>query len=218
MIEINLLPEDLRRGARKAGPSRAGLAAGAALLVLAAGVVYFHVAHIGPRSALHRQLSDQLSGLERKTGELATLQAAVSHVEKRKRALAELYSERILWSEKLDQLLDIVPPNVWLDEIRLTLPRGTRRAGDSGGTLVLECYSAGTDEKGITLFRERYRGHEAFWADFARDNRIEHTRRDFPEYVEGVALAFSVDLELKSRQAAAVKPAPKTPRPNVASR
>ena len=200
MIEINLLPEDLKRRAR-AGGSRQRTAVLCALLVaVAAGAVgYFHFTRVGARRALNRRLSERLASLRRDIDELATLETAIKHIEKRKRALSDLYADRTLWAEKLDQLVDIVPDNVWIRSIRLAAPRRSQLTSTSGGSLILECYSAGEKEEGITIFRERLRQHEAFFKDVADMNPISHRRREFPAYVEGVALDFTVDLQLKSR-------------------
>jgi len=210
MIEINLLPEDLKRHARsRGGGGRRTIVLCLVLVVVAGGGAgYFHVVHLGARQRRRDLLAARLATLQRDTQELATLEAAIKHIAKRKRTLTALYAERILWAEKFDQLVDITPKNVWFRSIKLAAPRRRRLGSTSGGTFSMECYSAGADEKGITLFRERLEAHEGFWKDVARKNRIRHRKREFPAYVEGVALDFTVELQLKSR-----KPAPpKAPR------
>ena len=213
MIEINLLPEDLKRHARAGGGGRRRMVLCVALLVAAAvGAGYFHVVHVSKRQTRHERLAAALAVLQRDTREMAELQAAVKHVERRKSALTDLYRQRTLWAEKLDQLVDIIPPNVWVRSIRLASPRRARLGSASSGTLTLECYSAGAEEKGITLFRERLKEHEAFWQDVEHINPIQHRRREFSAYVEGVALDFTVDLDLKGRQPTPpIVPAPRVP-------
>jgi len=219
MIEINLLPEDLRKSARArgggGGANRLWVLVAVLLVVAAAGVAYFHMVPLGRRQAKHRYLAGRLAKLKKQSKELSQLQAAVKHIEKRKRALADLYKKRVLWSEKLDQFTDIVPRNVWIRSMKLSAPRRSRRSSGSGGSLVLECYSAGAEEKGITLFRDRLKENTDFWQDVARMNRISHRRREFPEYVEGVALEFTVDLTLKAPDA---KKSAKAKRPTRTAR
>ena len=201
MIEINLLPEDLKRRVRATGGGRRTAVLCVILLAVAAGGVgYFHVVHLGRRQRRRDLLSAHLAKIQRETQELSVLQGAIRRIERRKQALATLYARRILWSEKLDQLVDITPRNIWLRGIKLTAPRRRRVGTSYGGILTLECYSAGAEEKGITLFRERLQKHQGFWKDVARMSRIHHRRREFPAYVEGVALDFTVELFLKSRQ------------------
>jgi Tfp pilus assembly protein PilN len=200
MIAINLLPEDAKRHAGSGGGPRRIIALLAVLLLVAAGGAgYFHVTYVAGREALNRSLSQRLALLQRDTQELPTLDAAIHQIERRKGALLELSNRRLLWAVKFDQLADIIPDNIWLRAIRLSEPR-SQRLSATGSTLTLECYSAGAEEKGITLFRERLQQNEAFWKDVARINRIQHTRRDFPAYVEGVALEFNVDLQLKAQE------------------
>lgn len=211
MIEINLLPEDLKRTSRvnRGAGQRPLILLVVLLAAVAGGMGYFRVAHLSPRRAAHEALASRLAGLRKQADELATLERSIKHVEKRKRALATLYQSRYLWAEKLDQLIDIIPPNVWLRSAKLSAPRRTR-TGSGGGIFTLECNSAGAEEKGITLFRERLRANEAFWNDVAAMNRIAHRRREYPEYVEGVALEFTVDLDLKNRVPSEAPPARRT--------
>jgi len=222
MIEINLLPEDLRKRARGGGGGGSGrrkMVLGVALLVVAAiGAGYFHVAHVRGRQERHEHLSAALVTLQRETEEMPSLQSAIKRIERRKGALTDLYRERTLWAEKLDQLVDIVPENIWVRSIRLAQPRRRHIGTPSGGTFTLECYSAGTEEKGITLFRERLKEHVAFWEDVEEMNRIKHRVRDFPAYVEGEALDFTVDLQLKSRKPAAPTPPARQARTVTAGR
>lgn len=125
MIEINLIPEELKPKTKKGGLPFQGMEAKKALYFIPAVFALLAIAHISLAVAL-MSYNSRLRGLEKKWQGLAPQKKTVD-------ALKDEYSmlsgdakeikrqsdQRINWAEKLNRLSLDLPAAVWLSEISL---------------------------------------------------------------------------------------------------
>ncbi len=125
----------------------------------------------------------------------------------RKNTIKEIEGMRIGWAKKLDQVWDKVPPEMWLTNLTLLLPKKSgSRENTKPARVMIEGYTCG---KGVTKISEFIRAIERIEAD--KDNfydiiesvkLVEINRDDttFQGYEGGVATKFILELILKTRQ------------------
>lgn len=123
MIEINLLPEELRKkksepvfnlniGAEKLKFLVIGGAIGILILiiiVLSLGS-FIRRAQINSLLAREKNFSERLSHIDTINKEIAVLKAKMA-------VLDQLTKRKFLWTEKLNQLSDLVLPGIWLTHV-----------------------------------------------------------------------------------------------------
>ena len=149
MIEINLLPEDLRRpGATP--PRTLGVLIVAAVLstssLASLGYVYLDI-----YAATQSQMEiaqDQFSSLDPQLRFAKDLEREKDEFQKRHTTISEIASSRVLWSKKLDRLCVVVNQDlesgrhqVWMDQLDLdsgsSKQGGMKFRGYSGGGLLI---------------------------------------------------------------------------------
>lgn len=127
MIEINLLPPNLRKKKKKQNPLRIpnipkeaviGLIGGEAALLFLAHVILTMamVANFTQRGRLEDELkkvSSQWEEAKNILGELRTMQNKLSAIEK------VTTQQRTSWSQKLNDISDSLPRGVWLNKLSL---------------------------------------------------------------------------------------------------
>lgn len=135
MIEINLLPQEMRKKAPRFKPIEFGaldlknipvkniaIAVAAALLVL-------HVAlfAIGSYSkSIARDLSKKYNTLLPEKKEAINLKAQIDLINRKVAAIDELMVKRFSWSKKLNDLSDSVTPGIWLSSLEYEEKLGER--------------------------------------------------------------------------------------------
>ncbi len=119
MITINLLPHDLRPIKHSALPY-----AGAVLVFLLAvfGMAFVFM-------TMHGRIADTQQELDAKQTELGALASVVKEfndlsqrkitLEKKAQIIKEILSDRVIWSEHLNQLAGLTPANIWYKRIRV---------------------------------------------------------------------------------------------------
>ncbi len=218
MIEINLLPPDMRKVDRTSLKR---------LLAVVAAVVLFSGSAIGVtislrshhvQSTRNASATAEVARAEKVAREYDVLQAELSSIETRLQTIEEIRSTRMRWGRKLDELYAILPDYVWFEKLELKTTRAPANQGNVN-TLVLDCYLAGSDEKRYAEFRRVLTGEVVgdaplsggeFFGDFASLGYSGWSREEFKDTEEGVALKFSLELPVKS-----AAPAPAAPKPVV---
>lgn len=196
MIDINLLPEEHREVEGTPKPRLAVTYVGlAAVLVLGALLAYYYLQHI---AALQKKedLQTQKADLEVKAKEFNDLQRQISRLSKRRDVVAKLWQNRIIWSRKLDELIDLIPKYVQIDRITLKAPeqqRGKRGRDDvPQGKLIIACKGNTEDTRYISSFYRVLLGELA-----PPDGEIERSRRFAGDFVTlGHDGGKLVDLDL----------------------
>lgn len=174
MIEINLLPEEMRRGRPfpvkldlemgKVKLLAGGIFAGVLILLLLFSSLgsYIRKRQIIRLMAKEKILAPQRSQVEAVNKELSILKAKMS-------ALDEVTKRRFLWAEKLNQLSDLVLPGIWFTRIRT----------DSDQHFIIEGSVISKKEEAMASvgkFMKNIREYSPFFKDFS-NIKLESVQR-----------------------------------------
>jgi len=123
MIEINLLPEELRK--KKAEPAFSlnveseklrfwGIGGSAGLLVFLVAVLF-----LGSfiRQAQIKSLIAKEKNFSAKLGELDSINKEIGALKIKMSVLDQLTKRKFLWAEKLNQLSDLILPGIWFTRV-----------------------------------------------------------------------------------------------------
>jgi len=196
MIDINLLPQEYRQIEGTPKPRLVVTYVGvAAVLVLGALLGYYYLHHI-TALRVKEDLQTRKVDLEKKAKVFDDLQRQIARLKKRRDVVAKLWQKRIVWSRKLDELIDLVPKYVRVDRITLRTPeqqRGKRTRGEAPqGKLIIACKGNTEDTRYISSFYRVLLGELA-----PQDGEIERSRRFAGDFVTlGHDGGRLVDLEL----------------------
>jgi hypothetical protein len=185
MIEINLLPEEMKKKASPFAnlnlsalsaqkipvlPIAAGLA-GLLVLVQVLVIVMSLYSRV-TLASLTKRYEDILPAKK----EADALKARNDAITKRIGAIDELMGRRFSWAKKLNALSDSMTPGIWLseldyDERPIAEAKAAKgRVGGMPGKLVLNGYAAGVGEQGAALvgkFITSLKESKAFYDDFS---------------------------------------------------
>lgn len=140
MIEINLLPEEMRKKARKLKHAEApalglssfdikklpymNIAAVSVGALVALHIVLFSVgAYAKSRCASIARAYDKVSGQKK---EYDQLKSQVDLINRKVRAIDDLMVKRFSWARKLNALSDSVTPGIWLSDLHYSEKDGER--------------------------------------------------------------------------------------------
>jgi len=167
MIEINLLPKELRKKKRKIElptipviPIGAGAIALLVIIQLLLGSVFFIAkAHLA-------RLDKKWDILAPKKRELDKIKRKLNTTKKKIRAIDELMAKRLNWSRVLNELSNSIRSNIWFNELdyRESLDGNIIR-----GTLSISGSSISHGEEGtadIAYFIRSLKTNEEFFRDF----------------------------------------------------
>ncbi len=159
MIEINLLPPQYRSVERTPLPVFMSLIVGIVLVAGALGA-------LGLVIEAKRQAEEQRGNLtaerDRKKAEAAVvdqLEAEIREAQGRVNTLLNIAESKIYWAMKLEQLVRILPPHVWLDSIVVSQKQG-------GGELRLVANARGTGFNRLAELKQALRGDTNFFYHF----------------------------------------------------
>ena len=164
MIEINLLPKNLRKKNQfqfnldlKAASVRL-IGGGVLLGVLIVLIIFFSVG-ASIRKAQVSRLIKREQGMALKTSQAETISRDVSILSAKMAALDGVTQRNFLWARKLNQLSDLVLPGIWFTRIYM----------DSGNRLMIEGSVISKKEEAMASvgkFMKDLREDEAFFKDF----------------------------------------------------
>jgi Tfp pilus assembly protein PilN len=213
MIEVNLLPAELRRAERTPLPRLLVIVMGTALVMTTASfAVVFNFRKVPDLQSKLMVLQDDIAVSEKQAAEHDKLLEAIEETRDRKKAIAEVWRARIFWSEKLCQLAEMTPSYIGMLSIKLEETRATGRVGEkeNGGYLNFETICAGADHSRLADWRRILSGalsvktaHDPwvgkeFFSAFLDLEPNSTRRKEMPDYVEGEALEFTLKMTLKS--------------------
>jgi len=175
MIEINLLPEELRKKSSEpflnlnieAEKLKIWIGIGAAgILILIIMTLFLgsfiRKAQISGLLARERGFSGRLAKVDSLNKEMAVLKARMS-------ALDQLTNRKFLWAEKLNQLSDLILPGMWFTHVYT----------DSENRLILEGSVISKSEEAMASvgkFMKNIKDDQFFFKDF-RSIKLESVQR-----------------------------------------
>jgi len=169
MIEINLLPQEFRK---KGKSYLARIPKKEMVLAVLGCLVLFHLFLI----SLTAMSAKRLKSLKKAWQELAPekerldgLKKQLSEINARIPLFEQLIKNRILWSEKLNQLSESIVSGVWLNELSL-VTKEAQAKGQLSKYLIIQgsCASRTKDEPAlIGRFMQNLKEDPSFSSDFA---------------------------------------------------
>jgi Tfp pilus assembly protein PilN len=229
MIAINLIPVELRK--MDATPLPRRLTIFGAVAINTVGLVIALTYYFGTIPALQSQRdaaksqvyqATTINKVEQKHNDLM---AQKKDFEQRRKTIEDIKKGRVLWAVKLDQLWDLIPPNVWLSDIRLEDPPKSTKARSAPGAsnekskgqiLVIEGYTAGPDVSKVSEFikalETKSNNPSFFFDEFEKIGpvQLELEEEKFRKYEERVAMKFTLRLYMIPREIE-LQPAPQAP-------
>lgn len=179
MIEINLLPHELRKKPSlfsgidfkgidiKSIPTlkiAAGIGAGLVLIQLA-------VFLIGIISRVElASITKKYDAILPEKKEADILKAKVADINKRSGAIDELMVKRFSWARKINLLSDCMTPGIWLSELYYDERPVPGKKTAMPGALVISGYASGVGEQGAALigkFIKSLQDNKDFYSDVA---------------------------------------------------
>lgn len=175
MIEINLLPEEMRK--RRSSSFKLDLeivdrvkflAGGIALGALILLVIIFSIGSSLRKKQIIRLVAEeqkfdpQRSKVEKVDKEISVLKTKIN-------VLREITKRKFLWAEKLDEVSDLVLPGIWFTKIYT----------DSENRLIMHGSVISKKEEAMASvgkFMKNIREHRSFFEDFS-DIKLETVQR-----------------------------------------
>ena len=212
MIEVNLLPGELRRVEHTPLPRFLVVIFGtAAIMATGAFGVVVNWRTVPDLKAREMSLSEDVA---RRTVQAAVYDRLLSQIDEtkdRKKAIGEIWRARVMWSEKLAQLSEMTPKFIGFQDINLTETRQTGRSKgkESGGMLTIGSICAGADHRRVANWRRIVKGEyrvdsgtdpwmgRRFFSDFLELLPTSTQKVELKDYVEREALKFGLNLPLK---------------------
>jgi Tfp pilus assembly protein PilN len=121
MIQINLLPKELRRGSgglRVPKTALAGLAGAVVLVALLAAVTYYQNVRVGNLNAEIAQVESKTASMHRDIEMVDHLVDVKTRILKRMNAIEALDRNRGAWVQNIEDLSMIIPDFLWLSQFR----------------------------------------------------------------------------------------------------
>ncbi len=216
MIKINLLPEELQKSARTPPKFFMAIIAGVvlvAVLLCAFGSIYLNTIVLEERVSRKRS---EVEHFQKSAREVDALLEDIADYREREKAIINIKTNRILWSQKLAMLCKITPSYIWivrlemreLDRSEYTWGKGGRQ---TGGFLLLHCYSSGDEVDRMTNYRQRLKNVDEFYLRFMQEDiKPANFYSDFihitppewkfvqlPGFLEPNNIRFAVRLDLR---------------------
>jgi Tfp pilus assembly protein PilN len=200
MIRINLLPEEFRRSERTSTKIFAAMLV-AVIAVCSAfgwfGLTYF--GDLGELEARHRQLDDQLASLKDRCTYCDALETEKAEYEKRSSTITEIAQSRMLWTDVLDQVFDVVNNDGNTDRHMTWFKSIQVQKGDAarGPTVQMPGAVQGKEIKRVNDFFDDIEAAR-FFQDVGDRSPPGATRDSDPKRNPPEALGFNLKFTFKS--------------------
>ncbi|MEW6355951.1 MAG: hypothetical protein AB1696_06490 [Planctomycetota bacterium] len=156
MIQINLLPKELRRSEPTPWPKLLALLASLVVILSVGLIMIYYRFNVLPMVLLERdRAKEEMQGLMARAKEADDLEKEIKDFEVREKTILEIRKARWLWAKKLDQLVDLIPPYIQVESLGIRETQSRRKTQELGPTLEMDCLSGGTDERNIAKFRRK---------------------------------------------------------------
>jgi Tfp pilus assembly protein PilN len=213
MIYVNLLPKEFRGRERmpvKQVIALTGLVgASCSMAALGAWLWFGEYATVQSDRALAQETLDSL---QPQLTQVKALVAEKKSFESRAATLEEIAQNRVSWTAKLDQMIDVVNSGgsgqkylIWLDD--LTVSRQYDKKTKTAGIFKAQANCGGENIGLVANFLDDLQASE-FFSGFEPPKPPEGKSRDDGEgLIPASAWNFDLELKLKARETAAEKPA-----------
>jgi len=207
MITINLLPEEYRAAQRT--PMRVMVATVAAVAVNCVLLAYAGWLFLATGAEVRTQL-------QFRQDEVASLKPAVEYFRKletenklfsaREQTLSSITENRIGWTEKVDQLVDVISAGgdddnylVWLTDLTITQSDGGSggRNAKGAGNLTASGYSGSPDFGLVADFFEDLKESPFIGGFYAPERPEGELREGDPDLLPSEIFSFRLDLGIK---------------------
>ena len=209
MIRVNLLPEEYRKA--EATPIGRFIMIIVGAVIATSGLVTYGFVHYSKLKgivAVRAEAEAEYKNKKAQADVSKNLQAEIAGYEARRTAIQLIASRRLMHSRKLDEFLYVLHNRgdrtlyyVWLNGLRVSPPRVTRRGKSSlGGAFQFNGFAAATESVGlsrVTKFREALR-KDGFFQDFSGISMPTFKFVDWDDGLEPSAagrFAFSMTLK-----------------------
>jgi Tfp pilus assembly protein PilN len=203
MIRINLLPEEYRKKSRT--PLKMLVAIGALVAVNAGLASWWAWTVFGVRAKVESErttLQLEMDGLSPQVAYYHALEGESKQYKSREKTLASITANRISWTRKMDELVDVANAGgdgsrhlVWLDD--LTVSQNSDPNAKSPGSVRASGHSGSDKFAQVANFLDDLET-SAFIDDFEKPSPPEGTQTLVDEtLVPPVAWAFPLSLSLK---------------------
>jgi len=183
MIQINLLPKELRKKKKKLkvpDVTLVFLPITAALVGLLILIQLIMMLAIGINKGTYARLDKEWKEILPDIKMVDALKKEVARIQAKVNAIDELMVKRILWSRKMNDLNDSLIPGIWLTKLNLVSSRGSNEVLNLEGSAS----SAYGDETAtVGKFIESLKGNESFFSDFS-DIELEGMQRRVIKEIE----------------------------------
>ena len=208
MIRINLLPEDYRKRTRM--PVKKILAISGAVAVNATLLAYWGWLTMGVAKDVegqHTVRKTEMDGLAPQVAYHNSLDEEIALFSTREKTLTEITKNRVLWTRKMDELIDIVNAGndlehfVWFDDVTAKINSGTPGRGGSYGTFDANGHSGDEQWSRLANFLDDVadRSLTPFIHDFETMNRPQGRKNDSDaDLIPAINWAFPLKLSLRS--------------------
>jgi Tfp pilus assembly protein PilN len=176
MIELNLLPKELRKRKKKLLPEIPILPIGASVLVALIACNYFLSAVLKNKEGAVLAAKKEWEVLEPRQKDAEKLGKDVEAIQKRLAAMELVTKPDLRWARLLSGLNNAVIPNVWLSVFESVQGgAGQRNTGASGRAIYLEGYALGKAEATSTVgkFIDSLKANPEF-ADYFDEIKLEN--------------------------------------------
>lgn len=192
MIEINLLPPQYRAVERTPLPVFLGLLAGIALIGGAVVLMLMTVRESQQLKETKESAQVRLDAAITASQEFDALQKKINGAQGRIDTVLNIGESRMPWSIKLEQFVQIMPQDVWIDGLDFA------RRPDGSGDMRFKVNARGTALKTVTEFKHTLRSSTNFYYHFDRINvREVIVKKSPPGYADPEYLSFEMVLPLR---------------------
>lgn len=206
MIEINLLPKELRiySGIFRINKEFCILAAGVLAFFLL-GFFLMLGAVTGAQGFALTKLEKELKNLETSRRELRDIKTHLRFLQGQISAAEKMLIPAFFWSQKMNDISDLLPPGVWLTQMELEHRRVTGSQGEilSEGSLLMihgRVYSKEKDEAAIVgKYISALKAKKGFSKDF-EDIRLENVQTRGLGQIQAAEFVLACPLKPQERQ------------------
>jgi Tfp pilus assembly protein PilN len=213
MIYINLLPKEFRGRERMPLKSVLLVAGGVGTAcTLGAFAAWLWFGELAAARSDRELAQETLDSLQPQLAHVKALEAERKGFESRASTLDEIAQNRVGWTAKLDQMIDVINTGgsgqkylIWLDD--LTVSRQFDKKTKTAGLYKAQANCGGENIGLVANFLDDLQGSE-FYAGFEPPKPPEGKRRDDGDgLIPSSAWNFDLELRLKARETEADRPA-----------
>jgi Tfp pilus assembly protein PilN len=219
MIQINLLPDEMRRSTRTSPRTLALLFVTTVLCFGAVGTTGFLWFNVrADKQARVDILQEQLENMMPRARYADSLDKEKSEFEKRNKTIREIAASRIVWTRKLDRLSEIVSRDasqtrhkVWLESLQVNASPDAANAG-----VKFEGFSVGDDIESVSNFHEDLRTDPVFAEGFVAftppESKVSEDEEKDVEPAKKMEFKFEAKLPVKDKKKPPVRRAAAPPK------